>query len=390
VFDVTPRSTGTVLVLALLGVCCLGRPAAAAPLALRVGVLEGVSGTTLASSVAARLLDAAGREVARLAPVEGWHASVRQGQIHLRGPRAQVLQLSAGVRIVAADPAGTPLVFAGSRWYRGSLELRTGKGGLVVVNRVDLESYLYGVVPSEMAASWPDAALRCQAVAARSYALANVGKHGRAGFDVCDTDECQVYKGAGIEALPSNLAVEGTRGTVLMQAGKVLPAFFHASSGGYTENSEDVWFQRLDHIRAVPDYDQNSPHYTWYKNVDAAQLASRLANRGIRVGGLRDIQPVSRSYSGRVREVRVVGTSATRTISGETLRIAAGLNSTLFNLAPRGAGSGLPTEFAFAGRGWGHGLGMSQWGARRLAEAGYGFGQILAHYYPGASLQRLP
>jgi stage II sporulation protein D len=260
----------------------------------------------------------------------------------------------------------------------------------VVVNRVDLEAYLYGVVPSELSASGPEAALRCEAVAARSYALANLGKHGKAGFDICAPDECQVYKGAGREALASNLAVEATRAMVLMQGGRVLPAFFHASSGGYTENSEDVWVQRLDHIRAVPDYDQNSPHYTWYKNVDASHLASRLANRGVRVGGLRDIQAVSRSYSGRVREVRVVGTSGTRTISGETLRLAAGLNSTLFNLAPRGGGSGLPAEFAFAGRGWGHGLGMSQWGARRLAEAGYAFSQILAHYYPGSSLERLP
>ncbi|MEB3330680.1 MAG: SpoIID/LytB domain-containing protein [Candidatus Sericytochromatia bacterium] len=376
--------------LALLLLCCLARPGVAAPLPLRVGVLEGVSGTTLASSVEAHVRDARGQEVGRLAPLEGWQASLQRGLVLLRGPRAQQLRLSSGVRIEAASQAGTPLVFAGGRWYRGGLELRVGKGGLVVINRVDLEAYLYGVVPSEMAASWPDAALRCQAVAARSYVLANVGKHGKAGYDVCDTDECQVYKGAGSEVLASNLAVEGTRGVVLMQGGKVLPAFFHASSGGYTENSEDVWLQRLDHIRAVPDYDQDSPHYTWHKNVDAAQLTTRLANRGIRVGGLRDLQPVSRSYSGRVREVRVVGTAATRTISGETLRLAAGLNSTLFNMAPRGEGGGLPTAFVFAGRGWGHGLGMSQWGARRLAQAGYAFSQILSHYYPGASLQRLP
>lgn len=373
---------------ALVGL--LGALGAAEASTLRVGVLEGVGTTTIASSLEAHVIDTDGRAVLRLGAVEGWSASPRRGRVVLKGPGGRSLTVSPGARIEAVEPTGTPLVFAGNRWYRGSLELRLGKGGLVVVNRVDLEGYLYGVVPSEMSAQWPVEALACQAVAARSYALANIAKHGALGFDLCDTDECQVYRGAGIESLSSNAAVEQTRGLVLRQGGKVLPAFFHASSGGYTENSEDVWYQKLDHIRAVPDYDQNSPHYTWYKNVGADQLASRLANRGIRVGGLRDLQPVSRSYSGRVREVRVIGTAGSRTISGETLRVAAGLRSTLFNMAPRGDVGGRPREFAFAGRGWGHGLGMSQWGARRLAEAGYGFSQILAHYYPGSSLEPTP
>jgi stage II sporulation protein D len=96
---------------------------------------------------------------------------------------------------------------------------------------------------------------------------------------------------------------------------------------------------------------------------------------------------LSRSYSGRVKEVQVVGTTGSRTVRGETFRIAAGLASTLFNVAP--VGEGQPTEFSFAGRGWGHGLGLSQWGARGLAEQGYTYMQILGHYYPGAQLGRL-
>jgi stage II sporulation protein D len=150
-------------------------------------------------------------------------------------------------------------------------------------------------------------------------------------------------------------------------------------------------------IRAVPDYDQNSPHYTWYKNVSASSLAASLARQGVNVGALVTVTPLQRSYSGRVKTVQVVGQNGSRVVSGETFRIAAGLASTLFNVAPRGqqpvaapspGATSLPSEFAFAGRGWGHGLGLSQWGAKSLGEKGYPYTTILSHYYPGAQLRR--
>lgn len=387
------RTLNRLLALGLSGALCIGAwdtPVTAAPSLLRVGVREGVSKLVVASSTAGTWVDASGRFLGSTTALEGWSVAVSGGRLALRGSGGQALVATGSVRLIPSQASEFPLIFAAPRWYRGMLELRAGARGLTAINHVDVEAYLYGVVPAEMSAKWPAEALGAQAIAARSYAMANLGKHGKAGYDLCGTDECQVYRGAGIEALGSNAAVDATRGTLLMQNGRVLSAFFHASSGGYTENSEDVWFQKLDHIRAVPDYDQNSPHYEWYKNVPAADLSSRLANRGIRVGGVRDIQTVSRSYSGRVRSVRVIGTQGTKEISGETLRMAAGLRSTLFNLAPRGGAAGAPTEFAFAGRGWGHGLGMSQWGARRLAEAGYSTAQILTHYYPGAVLSQLP
>jgi stage II sporulation protein D len=305
----------------------------------------------------------------------------------LTGPNAQTALLAGAIRIRPLG-AGTPLVFAGQRWYRGVLELRPSATGVTVINTLPLEQYLYGVVPSEMSASWPAESLKSQAIAARSYAVANLGKHKSRGYDVCDTDECQVYTGAAVEAVRSNQAIDATRGEVLMYGRKTIAAFFHSSSGGHTENSEDVWHQRLPYIRAVPDYDQKSPHFAWYKNVSSEKIASGLARQGVDVGQLTQVSPLSRSTSGRVREIQVVGTAGSRTVRGETFRIAAGLNSTLFNVAP--VGEGQPVEFSFAGRGWGHGLGLSQWGARSLAEAGYSYMQILGHYYPGAQLGRVP
>ncbi len=389
------RKTWLAPVLAAATVCALALPAVApAPVmaaggALRVGVLEGANSILVAASLPASVYDERGTLVTKMNAVEGWTATAEGGRVSLKGPEGKGATVAGYLRIFALG-TGTPLVFAGRSWYRGILELRPGRGGgVTAVNIVDMENYLYGVVPSEMSASWPASALQSQAVAARSYAVASLNKHLSRGYDVCDTDECQVYTGAGSESALSNKAVDATRGVVLAKNGKVLAAYFHSSSGGYTENSEDVWIQKLGHIRAVPDYDQNSPHYTWYKNVPATTLETRLASRGVRVGALRAINPVSRSYSGRVREVQVVGAAGSRKISGETLRLAAGLNSTLFNLAPRGGAEGSPAEFAFAGRGWGHGLGLSQWGARRLAEAGYGYQQILSHYYPGSTLRRI-
>lgn len=364
-------------------------PVHAAGGALRVGVLEGANSILVAASLAAQVYDERGTLITKMNAVEGWTATAEGGRVTIRGPENKSATVAGYLRIFAIG-SGTPLVFAGRTWYRGVMELRPGRnGGVTAVNIVDIENYLYGVVPSEMSASWPGPALQSQAVAARSYAVASLNKHSSRGYDVCDTDECQVYTGAGVESASSNKAVDATRGVVLAKNGKVLAAYFHSSSGGYTENSEDVWIQKLGHIRAVPDYDQNSPHYEWHKNVPAATLESRLASRGIRVGAIRAITPVSRSYSGRVRELQVVGEAGSRKISGETLRLAAGLNSTLFNLAPRGGTDKAPAEFAFAGRGWGHGLGLSQWGARRLAEAGYGYQQILSHYYPGSTLRRI-
>jgi stage II sporulation protein D len=361
--------------LSLVAVLGAAAPAMAAE-PLRVGLMHSVATVQVAASTPAEIQDVRGRTMMKLEAMESWIAGTDGSQIMLTGPNAQTALLAGAIRIRPTG-AGTPLVFAGQRWYRGVLELRPSPTGVTVINAVPLEQYLYGVVPSEMSASWPLESLKSQAIAARSYAVANSGKHRSRGYDVCDTDECQVYTGAAVEAVRSNQAIDATRGEVLMYGRKTIAAFFHSSSGGHTENSEDVWMQRLPYIRAVPDYDQKSPHFAWYKNVSSEKIASGLARQGVDVGQLMQVAPLSRSASGRVREVQVVGTAGSRTVRGETFRIAAGLNSTLFNVAP--VGEGQPVEFSFAGRGWGHGLGLSQWGARSVAEAGYGYVEILGH-----------
>lgn len=371
------------LLLALLLGAAL-RPAQAETL-LRVGVVNRASSVVFSASTPAELLDGRGHTLLTIAALESWTARADGANVVATGPNGRMVTVAGELYVQPTAKSGIPLVFARTRWYRGELALRPD-GGITAIDVLPLEQYLYGVVPSEMPASWDPQALEAQAVAARSYALANLGKHGSLGYDLCSTDDCQVYGGAAAETMATNQAVDATRAQVLTFNGRVVPAYFCASSGGYTENSEDVWERRIPCLRAVPDYDQKSPYFTWYKDVTVGDLAAGLARFGVDVGQLMQLQPVQRSYSGRVMDIRVVGSSGSCVVRGETFRMAAGLNSTLFNVSA--VGDGTPSEFAFAGRGLGHGVGLSQWGAKALAEMGYNYTQILAHYYPGAQLSR--
>lgn len=339
----------------------------------------------MATSVPGEWRDAAGQTVATRA-MEGWRVTAAGSRLTLVGQGTH-LQLTAPAQLHPLGEGGkVSLVYAAGRWYRGAVELRATGHHLTVVNCVPLESYLYGVVPAEMNANWPLESLKAQAVAARTYALAKLGQFASHGFDLRPTTENQVYHGAAAESNASNKAVDETWGQVLTSHGRVIAAYFCASSGGYTETSDAVWGEPRSYLQAQPDFDQDSPHYLWQKNVPAAQLAHALTRSGVQVGDLLRFEVLERSFSGRVKKVRAIGTAGSHDCTGDTLRIAAGLYSTLFNVQGFGDHHGEPTTFAFAGRGWGHGLGLSQWGAKELAQRGYSYSQILGYYYPSTQL----
>ncbi len=364
-------------------------PADASEMRVRIGIADGVESVRFAASTPARILDAQGRHVASMTAMEAWSATA-SGHLQLIGPTGKALALPSPCRIVPADATGIPLVFIGDRWYRGDLELRVMEGRIVGVNHVPLEEYLYGVVPAEMPSNWPLESLKAQAVAARTYAVANRGRFGSRGYDLKPTVASQVYKGAAAETSLSNTAVNATRGQVVTYNGKVIRAYFHASAGGYTESADAVWGESLPYLRPVPDFDQNSPKYAWHRSFSATEIEQALSKIGHDVGDVLRIEPVQRAYSGRVTKVRVTGTRGSQEIAGEPFRHAIGLFSTLWNVLGLPQASTSPSSFAFAGRGHGHGLGMSQWGAKGLAEKGYPYAQILLHYYPSAQLSMLP
>lgn len=332
------------------------------------------------------------------------------------------------------------------RHYRGRLDIHptSGKPGLTVVNTLPLEQYLYGVIANEVSPDWPSEAVKAQAVAARTYALHSLHKHIEDGYDVCASTDCQVYGGRDSEALGGMKAVDATKGKAIFYQGQLISAFFHSSSGGYTENSENVWGVAYPYLKGVPDYDQNAPYFKWEKKFSVNELEASLKSAGYSIGNLYSIElssltkpPVDafdRGVSGRVKGIRFVGTSGTVNLSGNKLRSILGLNSTLFdvdivvpiqkslefqitdsagdhqtkevlmNLPPYKQKAFLTDKAAihritrapletvvFSGFGWGHGVGLSQWGAKAMAQSGpkgdatY-FEYILKHYYQGVDI----
>ena len=286
-----------------------------------------------------------------------------------------------------SDKSDGGLALDGRR-YRGSLELRHRGAGLTAVNIVPVDDYLLSVVPEEMPTDWPAEALKAQSVAARSFALKSRGRHAAEGYDLCTTTHCQLYKGIASEKTASTAAVRATRGEVLTYGGQPIEALFHTDSGGMTESSEDVWGNPIPYLRAVRDTPLGT--MPWTKTMSTAALEQKLAAKGHAIGRLRAIElsPLAvgraakdRTASGRVRAMTVTGTKGSVTLSGNAWRSLLGLKSTLFSAKLT------KDSVTFTGFGAGHGLGISQWGAERLAETGKSYADILHHYYTGVTLQ---
>ena len=281
--------------------------------------------------------------------------------------------------------------------YRGNLciDQRKGKTKLTAVNEVMLEDYLYGVVPNEMSYSWPTEALKAQAVAARTYVLHDMKKHASEGYDVCATTHCQVYRGQQKENARTNEAVDKTQGEYLAHKGKAILSLFHASGGGYTENSENVWGKKEPYLRGVPDYNK-SP---WEVKMICEKLSAALKKNGKSVGEVRKIklskldkQPVrenDRGVSGRVRTMTIEGEKGSVQVSGNEMRSMLGLKSTLFDIDKRTFSGKESESFTISGYGFGHGLGMSQWGAKAMAEKKKDYEEILKHYYSGTDIKKI-
>jgi SpoIID/LytB domain protein len=345
-------------------------------------------------------------------------------------PSGQVLLQSAGtLRLSYVDPADTTILFdlqygQGSFWagnedrlYRGAIELDPRAEGLTVVNLLSVEEYLYSVLPSEMPSHWPQACLQAQAVAARSYTLANLGRFASRGFDLLGSVASAAYRGLGAETPAVRAAVDATRGLVLTEGGKPLSAFYSANCGGHTDTTLVAWgFPSA--LPAVPDPLQGPrpfpldpeglarwlsdrpaaycahPEYSafsanrWQLWVSRQEIERRLANPEL--GSVLGIAAGGRGQSGRAAEARIRGTTGELTVRRDALRwVLGGLRSNLFVVEPKLGPDGLPEYFLFTGGGWGHGVGLCQSGAAGMAAAGFSAAEILAHYYGGAPLQRV-
>ncbi len=280
--------------------------------------------------------------------------------------------------------------------YRGTLTVRRdADGNLRVINTVALEPYLYGVIPAEIGTKVPAEAMKAQAVAARTYALKNRGKCSKDGFDLDDTTRCEGYEGVDGETAASNAAVDATRGQVLTWQGTLIDAPYSTDSGGMTACDTGGDCPYLQAVKDCDvrgeDYAAGGKYHTWSKTFTPAQIAG-LLGRDPRssVAGFASLTVDGLDASGRVTTATVWGAGgASKTITGPQMRQILGydvLRSTRLTLIRTAAG-----EYKFDGRGWGHGLGMSQDGAVSMAGLPYRktYQEILKHYYVGTQLAAL-
>lgn len=355
---------------------------AQAALMLRIAIQQNVSQVNIGSSTNAVVRDVKGRTLGQIKAMSGFAAQGRGGQVALDKWRGEQISI---------QPTGQGYVWIGDKWYRGSLVLVPQQSGLMAINYVDLEQYLYSVLGAEMNGSWPQEALKAQAVAARSYALYKRQRSDTL-FDLGNDQQWQVYQGVQTEAPGTQIAVNSTVGQVLTYNGEIILAVFHSASGGHTENVEDVWSNPLPYLRAVPDFDRGSPVYEWTKTFSRAELSDLISG----VGNIISLKPEKTTAYGSILKMKVVGDGGTRSVSGEDLSRVLNLKSTRFVVTPRytsvtgkAEGQGVPVSFLIKGKGFGHAVGLSQWGAYNLAKQGYNYQQILLHYYKGAGLAKI-
>ncbi len=269
----------------------------------------------------------------------------------------------------------------GRKLYRGRIVFYGKKSRLEAINILDIEDYLKGVIKGEISPHWPMEALKAQVVASRSFSLYSLNP--RKEYDLEADESSQVYGGVFWEEESINKAVKATQGEVLMYQGQVIPAYFSACCGGYTEWANWVWEKAPDYIKGVEcPFCKDSPYYHWEEDVSKREIARRL---GLKVGRIKKIEIESLTPSGRVKKLKIVGEKGEELIEATLLREKLGTNrikSTYF-LIREGK-----YKVKFVGKGWGHGVGLCQWGMKKMAEEGYTYQEILKFYYPFAEIKK--
>jgi stage II sporulation protein D len=365
------------------------------------------------------------------------------GKIALQTPKGSTILITQALRITGTTITLRDVaVGSGYHWarnetrtYGGEMELRiSSKGKLTAINVVPLELYLRGVVAGEMAKSFPDEALKAQAIISRTLFLNTFGRfHRDSEFDVCDDVHCQAYIGLIHDSDSVEKAVHDTKGLVLSYNDALCTASYSAVCGGHTSDAAEVWdsdgepylrglldtqrnFGEFDlskeenaaiwvnsepdvccNLKAAgnPDFGKYAEKYfRWEQRVPRAELEKLIAEQtGTSIGELIDIVPLKRGTSGRLASINIVGTEESVQVRKE-LNIRRALSkstlySACFTIAKEGVKNGLAETFVFKGAGWGHGVGLCQLGAAVRAQKGDTVSEILAYYYPGTQIKQL-
>lgn len=271
------------------------------------------------------------------------------------------------------------------RKYRGSIEIHPAEKGMLVINDLPLEDYLAGLINCEISSQWPMEAIKAQAVVARTYAVYQKEARKNSIYDLESTVLDQVYNGCEIEDSRAVRGVRESSGEVLTYNGNVIQAFYHSNCGGHTEASENVWGFPLPYLRGIDcSYCLAVPSARWEQTISLATIESQLRGSGYQAAGLRDIKIVRRNRSGRIVDLLLACGKGNQYITAVNFRKAIGytlIKSTNFDMRIAGG------DAIFTGIGYGHGVGLCQWGAKQRAGEGFDYREILSYYYPGTRLE---
>jgi len=380
------------------------------------------------------LTDDKGSELLRGPAKETWAAKLENGRTYLISGTGKKIPFHKSVTVQpvshTAGEGHTIIVKqlmsgAGMTWasvddkeYRGKLQIvhNTRLNTLVPINVLTIDEYLQGVISSEMPVGFPMDALRAQAVLARTYALKHLGKHKAYGYDVCDTQNCQVYGGVSAESERANAAVESTVGETLSYNGRPIESVFSANCGGITQSSKEAGWSETPYLHPVSDYkdfdfntiqpyhfknllqyyhdaysryDKNvsMAAFRWVRVVEEKELQGVIKRQKKDIGEIKALIPLRRGRSGYVSRLLVKGSKGSVTLNKENVirnNLSLGmLRSSYFIVEPNYENRQLK-YFVFYGGGWGHGVGFDQTGAAGRADAGQDYKTILHHYFPKA------
>lgn len=287
------------------------------------------------------------------------------------------------IRITVPDGS---LVYLDGRSFRGKVDIiKKDNMKLAVINRIPLEEYLYGVLYNEVSHRWPIEAIKAQGIAARTFALYQARQNKLQDYDLTNDIYSQVYSGATSERWSTTRAVKLTLGKVLTYKGDIFPTYYHATCGGKTEDASNLWNIDIEPLKGSEcGFCKESPHYKWTKNIALSEVEKKLSDNGYKIGKIKSVTVVGRNRSGRVDKIEIKDDSdVSCMLTGKDFRGMMGpndLRSTDFEPSINN------DKLILNGIGWGHGVGMCQWGANGMAGHGKNAEEILKIYYPGAEV----
>ena len=350
-----------------------------------------------------------------------------------------LFEFDMGGQALGIEPNSDETWFKNQTYYGGFEYRRASGDDITVVNVVSMDDYIKGVIPYEMSPSWPIEALKAQALCAKSYAVTCIGKHNSQGFDLCNTTDCQVYYGTKTATDNSDSAVEAVSGLYVLYNGEVAETYYHASSGGWTEDAKNIWGTDIPYLKAVEDtYLTELRPYSF--SITLSEVTSILQGKGYDVTDIIDFYVSEYTSAGNVREITFVqsngetlvfsgerartclntssstkrinshrytvstdaqlyvngtvpdkaigqyyaigGDGSTSVLSGSQLYAVNG-NKTTSQIDMSGSGSG---QYVISGTGSGHNIGVSQCGARDMANQGFTYDQIIQFYFTGVQV----